>query len=377
MKYMMITFSLLLLATFTYAATAPVVSNVVMLQRSDNSELVDITYDLADAENDTCSVSITISADEGSTFTITPTQANLSGDIGAGVTPGTGKHVIWDIGAESADIQGHEFRVKVIAGDGTDDFVYVPGGTFTMGNTLGGGHPTELPTHTVTLSSFYISKFEVTQDEWQNTMGSNPSHDNGVGVNYPVYEVSWYAIIKYCNLRSLTEGLTPVYTISGFTNPSNWGEVPIDYDTAWDAAICNWSANGYRLPTEAEWEFAARGGTTTPDYVYAGSNDINTVAWYLGNNTPWGTKPVGSKEPNGMGIYDMSGNVWEWCWDWWGSYSSAAQNNPNGPGSGSSRLLRGGSWYFEAFSCRVSSRAGGDPSYSIYDLNGFRLCRDY
>ncbi len=256
------------------------------------------------------------------------------------------------------------------------EMLFVPGGTFTMGDTRGGGEDNELPTHSVTLSPFYIGKYEVTQAEYAAIMGSNPAHDYGVGDNYPVYYVSWYSILKYCNLRSLAEGLAPVYTISGSTNPATWGDVPTDHNTAWDAAICNWNANGYRLPTEAEWEYAARGATNNPDHPYSGSDDINAVAWYWDN---WGeanysTHTVGGLAPNGIGTFDMSGNVWEWCWDWDGSYVSAAQTNPTGPGSGSYRLVRGGYWYGSANVCRVARRGFGDP-YDGYDNCGFRLCR--
>lgn len=255
-------------------------------------------------------------------------------------------------------------------------FVYVPGGTFTMGNTLGGGYPSELPTHSVTLSSFCIGKYEVTQSDWQATMGSHQGGGFGEGDNYPVYFVSWYSIIKYCNLRSMAEGLTSVYMISGSTNPANWGTVPTSQNATWDAAICNWSANGYRLPTEAEWEYAARGGTITPDYLYSGGDDINAVAWYNGNSTPNGSKPVGGKAANGLDICDMSGNVLEWCWDWYGSYSSAAQNNPSGPSSGSNRLVRGGYWGYVAYNCRVPKRSYCN-SFNSYNSVGFRIARTY
>ncbi|PKN78217.1 MAG: hypothetical protein CVU48_08940 [Candidatus Cloacimonetes bacterium HGW-Cloacimonetes-1] len=223
-------------------------------------------------------------------------------------------------------------------------FVFVPSGTITMGDTRGSGQSNELPTHSVSLNSFFMSKYEVTQGEYQNVMGSNPASGYGVGASYPVYNVNWYAAITYCNLRSISEDLTPVYTISGSTNPASWGTVPLSYNATWDTAICNWSANGYRLPTEAEWEYAARGGTNTPDYLYSGSDDINAVAWYDGNNTPSGSKQVGTKSQNFLGIYDMSGNEWEWCWDWYVSYSSSPANNPTGPSGGSYRVFRGGGW---------------------------------
>jgi len=259
-----------------------------------------------------------------------------------------------------------------------ENFVLVTGGTFTMGDTRGQGDPDdELPTHTVTLNSFYIGKYEVTQAEYSQYMqpGSGWTSSFGLGDNYPAYFVSWYAILKYCNLRSIAEGLTPCYTINGSTDPANWGAVPTSNNSTWNAAICNWNANGYRLPTEAEWEYAARGATNNPDYLYSGSDDINAVAWYDGNNSPSGSKPVGTKAPNGIGTYDMSGNVYEWCWDWYSSsyYNSSLQNNPTGPASGSYRVLRGGGWGGSAYYCRVAYRFSSTPYSS--DAIGFRLCR--
>ena len=259
-----------------------------------------------------------------------------------------------------------------------ENFVFVPGGTFTMGRTTGSGNSDELPTHTVTLNSFYIGKYEVTQSEYSQYMQPSYSWTSnyGLGDNYPAYYVSWYAILKYCNLRSMAEGLTPVYSISGSTNPANWGSVPTSNNSTWNAAICNWNATGYRLPTEAEWEYAARGRTNNPDYLYSGSNDINAVAWYQGNNSPNGSKPVGTKAPNGISTYDMSGNVWEWCWDWYSSsyYSSSPSSNPTGPTSGSDRVRRGGSWSSNAYNCRAADRNHGYPNGSYYGI-GFRICR--
>jgi len=259
------------------------------------------------------------------------------------------------------------------------EMILVPQGTFTMGDTRGVTNGWALPTHSVTLNSFYMGKYEVTQAEWVAIIGSNPSHAyNGIGDNYPVNQVSWYAILRYCNLRSMAEGLVPIYSISGSTNPDHWGDVPDTWDhqnaAPWGAAICNWSANGYRLPTEAEWEYAARGATNTPDYLYSGSDDIDAVGWYIGNNTPNGSKPVGTKAPNGLGIYDMSGNILEWCWDAYDDYSSEPQTNPTGPASGSYRMLRGGRWSNSHYTCFVATREGDVPSAKPYHI-GFRLCR--
>jgi formylglycine-generating enzyme required for sulfatase activity len=233
------------------------------------------------------------------------------------------------------------------------EMVLVPGGTFIMGDTRGEGQLDELPTHQVTLSSFYIGKYEVTQAEYQAVMGSNPADGSGVGNNDPVYYVSWYDAVEYCNARSIQEGLTPCYNA-----------------TSWE---CDFSANGYRLPTEAEWEYAARGGTNDPDYLYSGSNDINSVAWHYYNSDVT-TQAVGTKAPNGLGIYDMSGNVREWCNDRYGSYSSSAQTDPVGPASGSYRLSRGGSCYGIASYCRVAFRSYYGTT-GIHDFIGFRLAR--
>ena len=248
--------------------------------------------------------------------------------------------------------------------------VFVPGGTFTMGRTTGSGDDNELPTHNVTMNSFYMNKYLVTQAEYAAVMDPNP----GVRANYPVHSISWYSALRYSNLRSMNEGLTPVYSIGGSTNPAVWGTEP-DYPI-WNAATCNWSANGYRLPTEAEWEYAARGATNNPDYLYSGSDDLNAVAWYVENNADYGSKPVGTKAPNALGLYDMSGNLYEWCWDWIDNsyYSSSPINNPRGPNTGDRRVLRGGDWSSSAGNCRVANRHQNFPSGMTNGV-GFRVVR--
>ncbi len=179
---------------------------------------------------------------------------------------------------------------------------------------------------------------------------------------HPVIHVSWNDAVAFCNWLSEKEGLQKAYSGSG------------------SSIRCDFNANGYRLPTEAEWEYAARGGNTSKGYKYSGSNDLDAVGWYGaynndGNRTrEEGTSPVGKKQPNELGIYDMSGNVWEWCWDWKGEYSSSNQTDPRGPNSGSYRVLRGGSWSLNPEYCRVAPRDFSDPAYRSINV-GFRLAR--
>ena len=216
----------------------------------------------------------------------------------------------------------------------TFEMVAVKGGTFTMGGTSeqGGDAESDETTHSVTLSDYYIGKFEVTQELWEAVMGSNPSDSKGNKL--PVEEVSWDDCQTFIRkLNSLT------------------------------------GAN-FRLPTEAEWEYAARGGNRSRGYKYSGSNNINDVAWYK-DNSGSNTHAVGTKSPNELGIYDMSGNVYEWCQDWFGSYGSGSQTNPQGPSSGSYRVIRGGSWYHYAQYC-VSDRDVHYPGNGNIDV-GLRL----
>ena len=259
-----------------------------------------------------------------------------------------------------------------------EGFVLIPGGTFQMGDSFSEGSSNELPVHSVTLSSFYMGKYEVTQAEWSQYMPAENWSSYGTGDNHPAYYVSWYKIIKYCNLRSMAEGLTPCYTINSSTNPADWGDAPTSSNAIWNAAICNWSANGYRLPSEAEWEYAARGGLHHGDnFRYSGcheQSDLTNYAWYSANSD-FSTHPVGTKLPNQLGLYDMSGNLWEWCWDWYGSYTSDSVTNPYGPTTGSRRVSRGGGWdWYSPAVLRVAYRFDYTPYYSYAD-HGFRLSR--
>ena len=217
------------------------------------------------------------------------------------------------------------------------EMVHVEGGTFRMGATEEQGedaYDSEKPVHRVTLSSYLIGKHEVTQGLWEEVMGDNPSK-NKQGGDYPVEMVSWYdcqEFIKKLNARTGME---------------------------------------FRLPTEAEWEYAARGGNRSKGYKYAGSNNLNKAGWYRSNSGNY-PHPVGRKKPNELDLYDMSGNVLEWCGDWYGDYMDEAQTNPTGSQSGRFRVLRGGSFWCRARDCRMSSRSFSGPGY-IFGSGGLRL----
>ena len=209
--------------------------------------------------------------------------------------------------------------------------IKVEGGTFQMGSE--NGYEDEQPIHSVTLSDYYIGETEVTQALWQAVMGSNPS--NFKGDYLPLEEVSWNDCQEFISKLNQKTG------------------------------------RRFALPTEAQWEFAARGGNKSRGYEYSGSNNIDDVAW-CEDNSSYKTHPVGSKMANELGLYDMTGNVWEWCSDWYGDYSSSSQTNPTGPETGSNRVLRGGSWSFHAGNCRSTIRSCSYPGDRYRD-NGFRL----
>jgi formylglycine-generating enzyme required for sulfatase activity len=234
--------------------------------------------------------------------------------------------------------------------------VWVPGGTFTMGDTAGGGDSDETK-HQVSLSGFYMGQTEVTQAQWQKVMGSNPSEfKNGSdAAQRPVECVTWYEAVEFCNKLSQQEGKSPAYNIDGTKVTLNQG------------------ATGYRLPTEAQWEYAAKGGASTPVQTvkYAGSANLEEIAWTSSNsgNT---THPVAEKKPNALGLYDMTGNVWEWCQDWYGNYGTTAQSDPAGAASGTNRVLRGGRWSSSADIARLSNRYDNTPDYRSSGI-GFRV----
>ena len=337
----------------TVAAARMANGNIQLVGIKEGSTVITVNSTDGYAEADSCLIKVyTLRGDVNSDGFINISDVTtLINRLFSGTTPAIseenadanndGKITIADVTALiSSLLSGEPLPPKDEPIEGVETFtvngvtftmVAVEGGTFTMGATpeQGTNDPwtVEYPTHEVTLSSFSIGETEVTQALWQAVMGSNPSNFTG-DLSRPVEMVSWDDCLDFIARLNQMTGKT------------------------------------FRLPTEAEWEYAARGGNKTLTYKYAGSNDIDEVAWWdtnscdgVGPDSPdYGTHPVALKKANELGLYDMSGNVWEWCQDWFGNYSSEPQTNPTGPSSGDNRVYRGGSWINYAKNCRVSSR---------------------
>jgi formylglycine-generating enzyme required for sulfatase activity len=335
-----------------------------------------------------------VSADGGNTWDVPVKTLDKTAGIGDAVTPGTGKLIVWDAKADWPGKVSNQVRFKVNATDtpvppAPAGFALIPAGSFQMGDALDGD--TSAPVHTVNVSAFYMEKNLVTKEQWDEVRarGLNNGYTdldvgNGSyaskGANHPVHSITWYAMVKWCNARSRKEGFTECYTVGGSV-----------YKTGQSAPVLNMSASGYRLPTEAEWEKAARGGLSGKRFPWGDTISRSQANYYgytgygydLGpdgfnptyatGNYPY-TSPVGSFAANGYGLYDMAGNLWQWCWDWYGAYGSGSASDPTGPASGSIRVGRGGGWDDGAGGCRVASRIGNNPAYSNRSF-GFRCAR--
>ena len=263
-----------------------------------------------------------------------------------------------------------------------EGFVKVKGTTITGSESWTPTSDVFVSGRSITISDMYVCDHEVTRGEFKEVMGTDPSTASAYDkdgnkltgdavLNNPVNYVNWYAAIAYCNKLSLKENLTPCYSVSGVTDWENldYSSIPTEKDTNWDALTYNKEADGYRLPTEAEWEWLARGGE---NYTYAGSNTVDDVAWYTTNTNDTGSREVKTKQANGYGLYDMSGNVYEWCYDWYGTVRSSTADT--GASSSSDRVRRGGSWNRNDSRCAVSSR-NFDYPYS-HNINcGVRVVR--
>ncbi len=267
--------------------------------------------------------------------------------------------------------------VGACSAEASGDLVWVKGGTFINTNSSYYGK-------NVSVSSFYIGKYLVTEKEWTEVMSNNPSKFKGD--NLPVEMVNWYDCVEYCNMRSIKEGLKPYYNINQTNkDPNNTNDLD---NIKWTVTI-NQGANGYRLPTEAEWEYAAEGGQKSENYIYSGGDEVGKVAWYWRNAGDkyldgfWNwhviemnydkPKHVGGKPPNELGLYDMSGNVREWCWDWFGDLKTNV-TDPMGSSIGGMRVWKGGGWIGDAFCCASSFRGQYEP-YNKAPDQGFRVCR--
>ena len=344
MKKTVIFFLLLAAHTTLYA------QQIKNLQTRFTGSNIEVSYTLT--TNRPVDIDLQYSTDNGQTY---QTCRTISGDWQS-QTSGN-KHITWECAEDGVFSAGVTFKIGVkemdVARTNTErirpemdvrqperekgqteiEMIFVKGGIFTMGCEDDDCNLNEKPAHSVSVNDFYIGKYEVTQTQWIEIMYNNPSIFKGDDL--PVENVSWENVQEFIRKLNVKTG------------------------------------KKYRLPTEAEWEFAAKGGLQGNGYKYSGSNIIEAVAWYNGN-AQGTTQPIGNKQPNELGIHDMSGNVWEWCQDWYGRYDKTNQANPKGPSSGSERVFRGGGLYVNEKYCRTTIRNSGSPQQKNRNL-GFRL----
>jgi formylglycine-generating enzyme required for sulfatase activity len=376
--------------------SAPTISDIAAQTITAGNNTGAIAFTIGDAQ--TAAGSLTLSGSSSNT-TLVPNANIVFGGSGANrtvtVTPAssqTGTATI-TVTVSDGSLSASDTFLLTVNSAAPTGFALIPQGAFTMGDSLDG--LSDAPTRTVTLDAFYMGKYEVTKAEWDEvrTWGlSNGYTDlaagSGKASNHPVQTITWYDMVKWCNARSQKEGLTPAYyTNDAQTTIYKTGSVNVTN------AQVKWSASGYRLPTEAEWEKAARGGLSgkrfpwgdtishsqanydaSSGFSYDSSGSVNNYhPTYATGSMPY-TSPVGAFAANDYGLYDMAGNVWEWCWDWYGTYAAGSQTNPRGTTSGTERVFRGGSWVNFADSCRVAGRNFSLPSITYFSL-GFRVLR--
>lgn len=396
---------ILALAESSAQNTDPVVTNVLSGQRP-GTKLVDIVYDVSDAEEDELQITVEISNDNGLSFVV-PASALSEGATSnsyptvtfpGGMTSLTGRTIVWDAGVDF----NHQFNsgmvVRVVAKDESvpSGMALVdPAGVFRMGDSTGasaGNLISEEPDHDVSVSAFYIDVNEVTEELWDSvhdwallngyTLGGLPDRAMGIGPKHPAKNISWYQAVIWCNARSEKEGLTPVYYTNAMqTTVYRTGLIDLE------ETFANWAADGYRLPTEAEWEKAARGGLAGLNYPWGGllgqpeNADINhgNANYKLVGGFFSDTSPAGFYTLNGYGLADMSGNLWEWCWDafsnTWYFQPGATAPDTRGPSPFTgTRVLRGGSWFSGEDSLRCSARNMDAPNQQS-PIFGFRTVR--
>ena len=360
--------ALVLAATAAPAQLA--VGNVQVAPRPFTA-LYDITYDLQTVGGMPVTISLFVSADGGVTFPLPCTS--VEGDVGAAVLPGTARSIVWNAAVDAHGLTGTTVRVRVEADDHLGapqppaGFVHIPAGTFAMGSPMGEpGRDTSEVQHAVSLTrGFFMSKYEVTQQRWYEVMGGTPS-----SLQLPMNYVSWDAAVQYCNALSALEGLTPAYILGAGTNNVTW----------------NQSANGYRLPTEAEWEYACRAGAAMAFHNDTNCLSSDTEANYRGNTLQLAgcalgvfrnaRLVVGSFPANAWGLHDMHGNILEWVWDTYRTdYQNLAAVDPVCDlGSAGYRIFRGGRWNIDARYCRSAYRYFYYPGDSVANF-GLRPVR--
>lgn len=377
----------------TALQAGPVISNLKINQRA-GAKVVDITYDLVATGLNTVAIRLEASNDAGATWSVP--LVNVSGAVGDSVAPGNGKSIVWDAGTDWPQNYSTQMLFRLTVDDGgapITDFSYIPPGSYTMGRTSGDTDANAPPVN-VTVSGFYLQQTETTKVVWDEVRAwglSNGYTDLGAGegkaASHPVSSINWYDAVKWCNARSEKEGLAPCYKVAGIVMRSGVSE-----------PICDWNASGYRLPTEAEWEKGARGSVAGKRFPWGADTINHSNANYYASSTsasydtsgytvytfhptyavglePY-TSSVASFAANNFGLFDVSGNVWEWCWDWYeSSYYSANATDPRGPTTGTYRAVRGGSYISAPWAQTCSYRLNNRLPINGANNRGFRVAR--